>query len=160
MFSDIYYNHKTGQLFTNKNGVIKNVGGKHNGYLTFQKEGKVYRCHRYIWEMHNGAIPDGYIIDHINGVRDDNRLENLRLCTPSQNKMNRGLSKNNRSGYKGVIFYKRPDGYKKKKPWRVWIQYENKYYSKHGFATAREAAIHYNEKAVEFFGEFARLNKV
>ena len=47
-----------------------------------------------------------------------------------------------------------------KQPWRVWMQCDGKIYTKRGFLTKEDAAKHYNEKAIELFGEFAHLNKV
>jgi hypothetical protein len=44
-----------------------------------------FRVHRLIWEAFNGTIPDGYVVDHINGDKKDNRLENLQLLTWSEN---------------------------------------------------------------------------
>ncbi|QLP02863.1 HNH endonuclease [Enterobacter hormaechei] len=46
------------------------------------------KAHRIIWEMHNGPIPDGLVIDHINRNRSDNRLENLRVVTRRDNFLN------------------------------------------------------------------------
>ena len=63
---------------------------------------KMHRAHRIIWEMHNGPIPKGLVIDHINGNFYDNRISNLRLATQSQNGMNRLLSKANKLRIKGV----------------------------------------------------------
>ncbi len=57
---------------------------------------------RYIWEEVYGLIPEGMEIDHINRNRRDNRLENLRLVSRSQNNFNKGKYRNNTSGYKGV----------------------------------------------------------
>lgn len=48
--------------------------------------------HRHVWAQANGPIPEGKVIDHINGDRYDNRLENLRLVTQGQNLMNRPSS--------------------------------------------------------------------
>lgn len=62
----------------------------------------MHRAHRIIWEMHNGPIPKGLVIDHINGNFYDNRISNLRLATQSQNGMNRLLSKANKLRIKGV----------------------------------------------------------
>lgn len=44
--------------------------------------------HRIVWETFNGDIPTGYEIDHINTIKTDNRLENLRICTKSENMLN------------------------------------------------------------------------
>jgi hypothetical protein len=62
----------------------------------------MHRAHRIVWEMHYGAIPEGMVIDHVNGDFYDNRLENLRLATKSQNGMNRLASKRSSTGIKGV----------------------------------------------------------
>ncbi len=55
------------------------------GYVRFKLNGKLKFAHRVIWEMFNGKIPEGKVIDHINGIKDDNRIENLRLTTQRQN---------------------------------------------------------------------------
>lgn len=54
--------------------------------------------------MHNGPIPDGMQIDHINHTRNDNRIENLRLVSNSSNSKNRRILKRNTSGFNGVYF--------------------------------------------------------
>ena len=51
-----------------------------------QKSQKTYRIHRFVWEcFFNGNIPDDKVIDHINDIKDDNRLCNLQLVTPKEN---------------------------------------------------------------------------
>lgn len=65
--------------------------------------------HRDVWEKANGPIPDGMFIDHINGDPTDNRLENLRLATCSQNNMNMRRRKDNTSGVKGLYWHTRKD---------------------------------------------------
>ncbi len=69
------------------------------------KQVKIYQ-HREVWEKAHGTIPADMQIDHINHDGLDNRLENLRLVTVSQNQHNRIINKNNSSGYKGVYFHK------------------------------------------------------
>jgi hypothetical protein len=95
--------------------------------------------------------PKGLLVDHKNHNTLDNRRENLRICTRAQNMWNRkktcGVSK-----YKGVC---RRVG---KKPWVAQVNLDNKKVYFAIFDTEREAAIAYNEKAKEFFGEFACLN--
>lgn len=70
------------------------------GYLCGNLDGKMQLAHRIIWTMAHGVTPG--FVDHINGVRTDNRLVNLRCVTQSQNARNRKLQDNNKSGYTGV----------------------------------------------------------
>jgi hypothetical protein len=62
-----------------------------------------------VWAMTYGEWPDE--LDHINGIKHDNRIANLRQATPKENAFNRGAHKNNTSGYKGVCFYKKNGKY-------------------------------------------------
>lgn len=109
--------------------------------------------------MHRLIInpPSGMKVDHKNHDGLDNRRENLRVCTQSQNCANRRKRKNCSSRYKGVSF---------SKPKGKWQAY-SKQFGKEGkiihigyFLTEQEAAAAYNEKALEHFGEFAHLNKI
>lgn len=72
------------------------------GYIRISRNNKVHLLHRWIWEQIFGPIPKGWEIDHINGIRTDNRLDNLR-CVPQAVQMrNRAISANNVSGVQGV----------------------------------------------------------
>ena len=88
---------------------------KHNGYLYCWYEGKRKLHHRFIWEQAHGPVPSGSEIDHINGVRTDNRLENLRLVTRQENMQNTKIYNTNKSGVTGVSWCKR------KQRWRAVI---------------------------------------
>lgn len=77
------------------------------GYKDVYAFGTSFREHRLIWILHYGDIPPECEIDHINGNRADNRIENLRLATRAQNQANAKLRKDNTSGYKGVSFHKK-----------------------------------------------------
>lgn len=104
------YNPETGILTWKvkpKYGKVKigDVAGcldKSHGYLVVRINGILYRVHRIIWIICEGEIPDGYEIDHINQIRDNNWRTNLRLATSSQNQYNRNAYKNNKSGIKGL----------------------------------------------------------
>lgn len=77
------------------------LAARHNyGYLHGRIFHKAYLTHRVIWAWVRGEWPDQ--IDHINGIRDDNRIENLRSVSNAENHKNQRLRKNNKSGALGV----------------------------------------------------------
>ena len=105
--------------------------------------------------------PKGMQVDHINGNTLDNRKENLRVCTRSQNMMNRGKQNNNKSGYKGVSYMKKKDpNYEYPKPWRAQIKCPTNQKVIHlgCYKYPEQAARAYDKKAIELFGEYAQLN--
>lgn len=99
--------------------------------------------------------PKAQMVDHINGVRWDNRKSNLRYCTHAENIRN---SKAKRGTYKGVYFVNRKTNLKKR--WFAQIKMESKVYNIGYFLTDEEAALAYNEAAIKLHGAFARLNSV
>lgn len=82
-----------------------------NGYIRIIIDGCGYMAHRLAWLVSHDAPPSDEI-DHINGIKADNRLLNLREATGSQNQQNRGLGANNRSGHVGVSFNRRKSMWK------------------------------------------------
>lgn len=116
--------------------------------IRIAKKEKDLKMHRLIVNP-----PDNMEVDHINGSGLDNRKENLRICTHSQNHMNSRRQSNNTSGYKGVCFYKRV------KKWIAYIKYNKKRVHLGYFNAREDAALAYNEAARKYHGEFARLNK-
>lgn len=96
------------------------------------------------------------IIDHINGDGLDNRKQNLRICTKSENACNRGIDRDNTSGYKGVCYISNKT--KRVKRWIAQIAINKKHICIGYFHTKEEAAIAYNEAATKYHGEFAKLN--
>jgi len=75
-----------------------------DGYIQLTVDKKNYRGHRLIFMLHHGYMP--VYIDHINGNRSDNRIENLRDATSNENNQNSTIRKDNKSGVKGVYFNK------------------------------------------------------
>ena len=84
-----------------KAGQILNTMGT-DGYLRTSINRKPFKVHRLAWLYIYGELPT-YTIDHINRIRDDNRIENLRDCKFSENSQNKKFYINNTTGYKGVV---------------------------------------------------------
>lgn len=74
------------------------------GYIYATFFNKKIKGHRIVFMLHHGFLPK--MIDHIDGNKTNNRIENLRACSYSQNQYNKTASKNNTSGVKGVSFHK------------------------------------------------------
>lgn len=94
-------NHK----FSSYNGIKAGYIDK-RGYVRTKLSSKMTFAHRVIWEMHNGEVPDGMEIDHINGVKDDNRIENLRCVDRWINCKNASMRVDNKTGVTGVTYSK------------------------------------------------------
>ena len=91
----------TGALWT-KHAGRRCTHKDRDGYITASTLGKTMAGHRVAWALHYGSWPDG-VIDHINGNRADNRIENLRCVTQQLNRQNmRAAHKDSRTGYLGV----------------------------------------------------------
>lgn len=86
----------------NKPVIIKKML---NGYHGIRIDGALILIHRAIWVLHYGEWPKGEL-DHINGDKADNRIENLRDCTKSENMRNQKLRSDSTSGFPGVHFDK------------------------------------------------------
>ncbi len=106
--------------------------------------------------MHNLILntPKGKCADHKDGNTLNNQENNLRTVTYAQNSMNSKKMKNSTSKYKGVYWGKR------ERRWRVSIKISGKEMYIGVFTDEIKAALAYNEKAKEYFGEFAYLNEV
>lgn len=82
----------------------------YNGYRSISLLGKSYPEHRIIWYWVHGSFPKGQI-DHINHVRDDNRISNLREVSISENARNRKRNTKSRTGEVGIWYNKRTKKY-------------------------------------------------
>lgn len=105
------YDPLTG-IFTRKISLkssikIGDIAGTHcgKGYRKIAVTGKIYTAHRLAWLYVYGEFPK-QMIDHINGIKDDNRFANLREASGSNNQHNVKLRASNTSGYKGVYWNK------------------------------------------------------
>lgn len=120
-------------------GSVAGNAGNDKGYVYVSIRSKLYSVHRLIWIHHNGAIPEGAQIDHANGIRDDNRIDNLRLALNGNkdNGQNRTCNKNNKSGYMGVSWHKQTQ------KWVANIMVSNKQKHLGLFSTPEEAYAAY-----------------
>lgn len=127
---------------------------KYNGYVGAYERGrsrltaKIVYIHRIILGITERSIS----VDHINGDPLDNRKQNLRLATQTQNNANQRNQEGCSSKYKGVSFNK------EKNKWNAYINCNHKRYRLGYFNSEFMAAITYDKMAKLLFGEYARCN--
>ncbi|EMX0766601.1 HNH endonuclease [Citrobacter sp. Cf093] len=120
----VSYDEKTGifrWIAKRQNVVAGRIAGHKDslGYIRITISGKNYLAHRLAWLYVHGYMPEKEI-DHINRIRNDNRITNLREATSQLNSLNTGMYKNNTSGSKGIYFNKRA------KKWQAQILIDGK----------------------------------
>ena len=121
----------------------------HSGYLGICIGPKRWQAHRIAWALHYGAWPKDQI-DHINGVKTDNRICNLREATNAQNGKNLKLSKANKTGIAGVCWSERYQNY------RAYIKVDHKQKYLGTFKTIESAAKARHDAEEQYFGEWNR----
>lgn len=129
-------------IYTDKEGVVPRV-------CICVSNRRIYR-NVAIWIMHNGSIPSKMEVDHKNTDTIDDKIENLRLATRSQNACNQGITRKNTSGLKGVSWCN---------TYQAWVVYVGKNRSVKyigRFKSKFEAAEARAKAALEIHGEFYR----
>jgi len=106
--------------FAGKEAFTAHKNGKRGGYKVGAINARNYRAHRIIWMMVHGVDPKQNEIDHKNHVRDDNRIDNLRMVAQHGQARNMALHKSNKSGFAGVSWDKQ------KMKWRAVIEVNGK----------------------------------
>ena len=151
----LHYNPLTG-VFTwlkpLRNGVRPgSVAGcvHQQGYVQIAMFGRSYRAHRLAWLYVHGTWPKAEL-DHINGIRGDSGISNLREATRAENGRNLSRNTRNKSGFRGVCWEP------VRRRWRAAIGFEGRIISLGRFTTAKDASVAYEAKATELFGEFKR----
>ena len=146
----LHYDQATGIFAwaTEKRYGLKSgsVAGTKNaqGYIDIQIDEIKHKAHRLAWLYYYGEFPKKNI-DHLNKIRNDNAITNLREANHSENGQNRSLNKSNTSGFRNVSYSK---NYKK---WRCYLRLKGKVvYSCH-FDSAEEASKAVEEKRQELF---------
>ena len=130
-------------------GVV--AGSLTHGYREIGFRGKRYRAHHLAWFFVYGEWPKQKI-DHRNGLKDDNRIGNLRLATKQQNAANSKVRSDNTSGFKGVTLNTRVGR------WVAQIHVGGKNIGLGYFRHREDAARAYDAAAIKHFGEFALTN--
>ena len=130
--------------------IAGNRWSKDRPYLRVEIDGRAFAVHRIAWALMTGAWPKEFI-DHINGVENNNRWENLREADRSQNAANSRLYRSNKSGYRGVSYDKHH------RKWVAQIHISKGKNTRIGrFDTKEEAVEAYRKVAIEIFGDFLR----
>jgi hypothetical protein len=114
-----------------------------HGYASRYDKGATVWMHRII-----NNTPDGLQTDHIDGDKLNNQGLNLRSVCHKENNQNRGMSKNNTSGYKGVTPYRGK--------FRAYIGVNKKNINLGAYDTPEEASLVYKEACSKYFGEYVR----
>lgn len=120
-----------------------------NGYLQIRINRNSYYLHRLAWLYAYGQIPKAQI-DHINCIKTDNRIFNLRECSRPENMWNVKIKRTNTSGFKGVSWCKVMG------KWSAQIMFNTKQTRLGHFDTAELAGLAYQAKAKELHKEFYR----
>jgi HNH endonuclease len=132
-------------------GTIAGYLCEETGYVKITIGGKKTRAHRIIWLLVYGQFPV-LQIDHVNGIKSDNRIANLREATPSQQRANTGPYPTSKSGIKGA--FRAPNG-----KWWSKIRINNSTRHLGTFETAEAAGNAYQAALSEHFGDYARTEK-
>jgi len=128
-----------------KSGSIAGNFGK--GYVRINVDGKSYGAHRLVFLYMTGKFPT-LLIDHINGIKNDNRLSNIRQATFHENAKNCPKRKNNKSGLKNVSLHKRSQ------KWAASARLNGKKIHLGLFENKNEAFEVYKKFAIENHGNF------
>lgn len=121
---------------------------REDGYKQVCINSKVHLLHRLIFMYHNGFMPE--FIDHKDGDKTNNRIENLRQATKSENAFNVSISNNSKTGIKGVTWCKRS------LRWRACIKVNTKQIHIGYFKDINDAAIAMINARNTYHGEFAK----
>ena len=125
-----------------------------NGYYIVQVGGKNYKAHRVIVEMLVGCLKPNEYIDHINGVKCDNMLSNLRIVSEKENSKNRAKRSDNKSGVTGVYYLIEKNSWVAK--WKTLCgKQKHKFFNVgvYGYEKAKELACTFRKTVIDDLNE-------
>ncbi|MDN2710652.1 HNH endonuclease [Janthinobacterium sp. SUN118] len=154
LIAELRYERETGLFFrvrtassnAVKGSIAGSIGGA--GYVLIKISGVNHAAHRLAWLHEYRSWPDDQV-DHVNGIKTDNRIANLRACTSAQNRCNRGKTVANKSGLKGVYWHK------KDQRWVAQIRANGKRFLLGNFKNKEDAHQAYRAAALKHHGEFS-----
>lgn len=142
------FDYRNGKLYwKNSTGRVKSSdeAGSYDicsGYIYVQVNRKHIKAATIIWEMHNGKLPKGFIVDHIDHIRNNDYLSNLRAIPNPENSKNRSIASNNKSGITGVSY--------EAGRWRARIKVKGKLLCLGRFNTKEEAESARNQANIQY----------
>lgn len=149
-----YFDYADGLVWKVKKGRA-NIGDKShkngNGYQAIKVNNKPYLEHKLVWLWHYGVLPE--YIDHIDGNPTNNKIENLRIATHSENMRNAKLRKDSKSQVKGVYWCK------SKKKWKAVLTFNGKQHYLGRFIDLELAKKAVNEARLVHHGKFCNYGE-
>lgn len=148
------YDPETGDIFWISSGrgkIKKRPAGTQelSGYKGIVINGKRIRSHIIAWALYHNKWPEDQL-DHINGIKTDNRIANLREATNSQNGKNFKIKSNNKSGTTGVVYDKINN------KWRATIKIDGRQINLGRFIKIEDAISARMHAEIKYFGEWRR----
>jgi len=150
VFMELFNYCKESGVITRKCDMKAFTTKDERGYIKIRIGKKRFRAHRLAFLFMTGKMPNN--IDHINGIKDDNRWDNLRECTQNQNCRNRKVNNSSTTGMKNLLWL--PDI----KQWIVLINVDGKRYQYGPFFDRDIAELVVLGARVKHHGEFANLD--
>jgi hypothetical protein len=149
LVNEVFY-YNDGKIFFQKSSKKCGYIDKSTGYERVAYNKKIYYVHRLIYLLNKGYLPK--YIDHIDGDKTNNKLENLRECTQQENCYNSKIRKNNKLGYKGITLHKWSGLY------RATAKINNKCITIGYYKELEKAVNEYRNFIIENHKQFAKLN--
>jgi hypothetical protein len=154
-FLNYYSVSNKGNVKNHFNGIVFKPQINRDGYKTININSikKLFKVHRLVAHAFIPNPENKPCIDHIDNDRTNNRVENLRWCSFSENSFNSSIPKNNKSGHKGVHWSERD------KRWIAQIKHNNKTHNLGRFTNKEDAIFARQKKANELFKEFTHSSE-